>query len=192
MPGIKEVCRLVRFHAQIHARVGLFFRSFSTAFGVVSRKMNVPALVSTLWLNEQMMAPDFLQSFRVLDATWDLPMFKRDFKKEHETERIPGARYFSLSECSDPSSTLPHMLPTAEDFAKYVSNLGVENKHHVILYDNSVRFGIFSAPRVWWTFKVFGQEKVSVLDGGLPKWVKDGLKTTSGPYGKDDKLPGKK
>jgi thiosulfate/3-mercaptopyruvate sulfurtransferase len=50
----------------------------------------------------------------------------------------------------------------------------------VIVYDT---LGIFSAPRVWWMFRVFGHEKVSVLNGGLPAWQGKGYPTTSGDGG---------
>lgn len=83
------------------------------------------------------------------------------------------------------------MLPKAEAFAKYVQDIaGIENHHHVVLYDNHKEFIAFSAARVWWMFRVFGHSKVSVLEGGLPSWINEGLGTVSGEYGKEEAYPG--
>ena len=83
------------------------------------------------------------------------------------------------------------MVPKPEDFAAYVHKIaGIENHHHVVIYDNSERFGLFSAPRCWYLFRVMGHEFVHVVDGGLPKWVKDGFETASGDYSKAEELPG--
>ena len=99
--------------------------------------------------------------------------------------------FHSLPECRDKTSKLPMMLPKPEDFAAYVHKLaGIENRHHVIIYDNSERFGLFSAPRCWYLFRVMGHEFVHIVDGGLPKWVKDGFETASGEYSKAEDLPG--
>lgn len=144
----------------------------------------VQAIVSTNFLKQQMDQKESSDSdrFKVIDASWDLPSAGRDTEKEHIANRIKGARFFNIDACCDKTTDLPHMLPKTEDFERYVTNLGVCNHHHVILYDNSPKFGLFSAPRVWWTFKVFGHDMVSVLDGGLPKWIADGFPVETGPY----------
>ena len=49
-----------------------------------------------------------------------------------------------------------HMLPSEEAFAAAMDVLGVGNGTHVVVYD---RLGVFSAPRAWWTFSVFGHQK---------------------------------
>lgn len=83
------------------------------------------------------------------------------------------------------------MLPKPDQFASYVSKLaGIQNHHHVIIYDNSERFGVFSAPRCWYTFRAMGHEFVHIVDGGLPKWIKDGYETASGEYSKDEDQSG--
>ena len=138
------------------------------------------SLVSTSWLNEKLASKDWSTKYILLDATWDLPVFKRDFVKEHFDCRIPGAVHFSLRGCCDKSAKLPNTIPSKAHFEQFVSSLGVSNDHHIVVYDNSEKYGLFSAPRAWWLFKVFGHDQVSVLDGGLPKWKKDGYKTSSG------------
>ena len=121
-------------------------------------------------------------NYRVLDCTWHMPLTgfsgkknaRQDFYKDH----IPGAQFFDISECLDKESRYEHMLPSEEQFADYVSKLGINNNTHVIVYDNNPNFGLFSAQRVWWMFRVFGHNLVTLLDGGVPRWVKEGYYTT--------------
>jgi len=112
----------------------------------------------------------------------------RNARQEYLKERINGAMFFDIDEVSDKDSSLPHMLPSPEQFAEHVgkvqpsckvvlplfltllppplflfsppppplplTQLGVGNEHHVVVYDNNADFGIFSAPRVWWMMRV--------------------------------------
>ncbi|MBU6449883.1 MAG: sulfurtransferase, partial [Rhodospirillales bacterium] len=113
----------------------------------------------------------------LLDATYFLPSENQDAAANFSAAHIPGARFFDVDKVADATSGLPHMLPSPEIFAASVAAMGVSDETHVVVYDQR---GIFSAPRVWWMFRVFGHEKVQVLDGGLPGWVKAGGVTTSG------------
>ncbi len=124
-------------------------------------------LVSTEWLDAHLGAPDV----RILDASWHMPGSGRDAKAEFEAGHIPGARFFDIDEISDEQSDLPHMAPPVEKFVSRVRALGIGDGHRVVVYDSS---GIFSAPRVWWLFRLFGKQDVVVLDGGLPKWRAEG------------------
>jgi thiosulfate/3-mercaptopyruvate sulfurtransferase len=90
---------------------------------------------------------------------------------------IPGAQFFDLDAIADTTSGLPHMLPPPGMFAAAVANMGVTNASQVVVYDQR---GIFSAPRLWWMFKVFGHDDVAVLDGGLPAWIAAGGPTEQG------------
>ena len=128
---------------------------------------NSQALVSTDWLEENLDAPEL----RLVNATWHLPPLKKDARKEHEAGHLPGAVYFDIDEISDQGSDLPHMLPSAEAFGIAVGALGIGNDSHVVVYDD---YGLFSAARVWWMFRVFGHDDVAVLDGGLKKWIAEG------------------
>ncbi len=107
----------------------------------------------------------------VLDATYYLPNEDKDAHAIFTAMRIPGAQFFELDAVSDHASSLPHMLPLPEDFAAAVAALGVSSSSHVVVYDQR---GIFSAPRLWWMFRVFGHDNVQVLDGGLPAWQATG------------------
>lgn len=107
----------------------------------------------------------------ILDSSWYLPSQRIDAHKEFAGQHIPGARFFAIDKICDQESRLPHMLPNATQFSEAVSELGVSKDSRIVVYDSA---GLFSAARVWWTFKVFGHDKVQVLDGGLPRWVEQG------------------
>ncbi|CAA0815487.1 Thiosulfate/3-mercaptopyruvate sulfurtransferase 1- mitochondrial [Striga hermonthica] len=124
-------------------------------------------VVSVDWLRANLQEPDL----KVLDASWYMPHEQRNPFEEYKAAHIPGALFFDLDGISDRASELPHMLPSEEAFAAAVSALGIEKKDAIIVYDGK---GIFSAPRVWWMFRVFGHDRVWVLDGGFPKWQASG------------------
>jgi thiosulfate/3-mercaptopyruvate sulfurtransferase len=131
-------------------------------------------LVSTAWLEAHLRDPDL----RILDASWYLPGTERDARAEHAAAHIPGARFFDIDEISDQRSALPHMAPPSEKFMSRLRAMGVGDGHQVVIYDGA---GIFSAPRVWWTFRLMGKRDVAVLDGGLPKWRAEGRPLTEEP-----------
>lgn len=111
----------------------------------------------------------------LLDATYFLPSEGQNAQANFAASHMPGAQFFDLDQIADTSSNLPHMLPTPTVFAAAVAAMGINNKTMVILYDQR---GVFSAPRAWWMFRIFGHDKVAVLDGGLPAWVKAGGSVT--------------
>ncbi|MER5171932.1 3-mercaptopyruvate sulfurtransferase [Thioclava kandeliae] len=135
---------------------------------------NPKTLVSTEWLENHLKNPDL----RVIDASWFMPGSDRDAKAAYEACHIPNARFFDIDEISDHRSDLPHMAPPAEKFISRMRAMGVGDGHQVVIYDQS---GIFSAPRVWWLFRLFGKTDVAVLDGGLPKWLAEGRPTEDLP-----------
>ena len=122
-----------------------------------------PWLVTTEWLASRLKSPDLV----VVDGSFYLPAHKRDATAEHKAGHIPGAVRFDIDEISDHSVQLPHMLPSPFDFGLAVGHLGISERNTIVVYDG---LGLFSAPRVWWTFRLFGAEHVYILDGGLPKW----------------------
>ena len=131
-------------------------------------------LVSAQWLKGALSDPDVI----VVDATYHLPTVQRDAKAEYLERRIPGARFFDVDGVSYASDPLPHMVPSPEAFGDMMGALGISNDSHVVCYDS---YGIFSSARPWWLFRLFGHDKVSVLDGGLPAWMAMGYATESGP-----------
>ena len=121
-------------------------------------------LKSTEWLAGQIGKP----GVSVVDGSYYLSTHKRDGKTEYLAGHIPGAVFFDINEIADHSSDLPHMLPGPKQFGDAVGQLGIADTDTIIVYDG---LGLFSAPRVWWTFRIMGAKNVFILDGGLPAWT---------------------
>ena len=130
-------------------------------------------LASTEWLAQQLGAADLV----LFDASWYMPGDQRDAQALYRAVHLPGARFFDIDRIADTESTLPHMAPTAARFEQLVAALGVEEDSRVVFYDQQ---GIFSAARGWWLMRLFGHERVAVLDGGLPKWRREGRAVAAG------------
>ncbi|MEP1207494.1 MAG: 3-mercaptopyruvate sulfurtransferase [Rhizobiaceae bacterium] len=137
-----------------------------------------PFLVETDWLSSQLGESDL----SVVDASWYLPTMlangePRNGRKEYAERHIPGAVYFDVDTISEPGSNLPHTLASADVFAQMVGELGISNDDRIVVYDG---MGLFSAARAWWNFRVMGAREVFVLNGGLPKWIEEGLPLEAG------------
>jgi thiosulfate/3-mercaptopyruvate sulfurtransferase len=130
-------------------------------------------LVSTDALAEKMKDGNLA----IVDGSWYLPQHNRQGFEEYLAHHIPGAVFFDIDEISDHSSQLPHMLPPVHTFELHMTRLGIASDMDVVVYDG---MGLFSAPRVWWTMRVFGMKNVFILDGGFPKWVKEGRPVEKG------------
>jgi thiosulfate/3-mercaptopyruvate sulfurtransferase len=113
-------------------------------------------------------------------ASWFLPTSPLNGLQTFREKRIPDARFFDIDKVIDRHSTYPHMLPTSTDFAKAMSGLGIRRDDTVVVYD-SHELGIFSAPRVAWTMKVFGHNSVHILNN-FKLWVEEGYPTESGEF----------
>lgn len=125
-------------------------------------------LVTPAWLASHLGAAGLV----IFDATKYLPNEPHDGREKFREAHIPGARFFDLDLYADQDTTLPHMVPTPGRFAKLIGAEGVENTTRVVFYDQK---GVHSAPRGWWLMRLMGHEKVAVLDGGLPAWLKADL-----------------
>jgi len=124
-------------------------------------------LVSTDWLATRLGAADLV----VVDGSYYLPTQNRDAAAEYLAGHIPAAVRFDVDAIADHSLALPHMLPDADQFGRAVGALGIGDHDTIVVYDG---LGMFSAPRVWWTFRVFGAQEVFILAGGLPRWTAEG------------------
>ncbi|RYP63298.1 hypothetical protein DL771_009330 [Monosporascus sp. 5C6A] len=113
-----------------------------------------------------------------LCAAWFLPNDPRKGIDVFRQQRIPRARFFDLDKVIDKHSPYPHMLPSARLFAEAMGELGIRKDDTVVVYDTK-ELGIFSAPRVAWTLRVFGHPKVHILDN-FKVWVEEGYTTESG------------
>jgi thiosulfate/3-mercaptopyruvate sulfurtransferase len=130
-------------------------------------------LTETDWLASELEAPDIV----IIDGSWHMPNEGRDARADYLEEHIPGAIFFDIDEIADTKSPLPHMLPPPEKFSSRMRSMGIGDGSRIVVYDTS---GMFSAARVWWTFRVMGFDDVTVLNGGLPKWKREGLPLESG------------
>ena len=131
-------------------------------------------LISTEWLAGQLGSPDLV----VFDATKYLPNEGKDGAAEFARTHIPGARFFDIDVIADPDTALPHMAPSPGRFERLMGELGVSNASRIVFYDQK---GIASSPRGWWMMGLFGHDQAFVLDGGLPKWLREGRATEAGP-----------
>jgi thiosulfate/3-mercaptopyruvate sulfurtransferase len=130
-------------------------------------------LVTTQWLAERLGQP----GLSIVDGSFYLPALKRDAKAEYLAAHIPGAVFFDIDKVADHSSDLPHMLPGATVFGEAAGKLGIAKDDTIVVYDGA---GLGGAPRVWWTFRIFGATNVFILDGGLPKWKAESRPVESG------------
>ena len=86
---------------------------------------------------------------------------------EFKKERIPKSNFFDIDELAIKSKFSPLMIPTLLLFKRYMKRLDIRKTDTIICYD---QIGIYSSPRVWFLFNIFGASNVYVLNGGLPKW----------------------
>ncbi len=113
----------------------------------------------------------------VIDASWHLPPTGRNGRAEFRQTHIPGAVYFDIDAIADLETGLPHMLPKPEGLAQEMGALGLGDGMRFVAYD---ALGLFAAARVWWTLRAYGVEDVRILEGGLPRWIKEGRPVESG------------
>jgi thiosulfate/3-mercaptopyruvate sulfurtransferase len=131
-------------------------------------------IVETDWLAAHLDAPDLI----VFDGSWHLPVTGRNAKAEYHEAHVADALFFDIDDLSDEKSSLPHMLPSTVKFASRMKKMGVGDGIRIVVYDTE---GLFSAARVWWTFRAMGHEDVAVLNGGLKKWKAEGRPLEDGP-----------
>jgi thiosulfate/3-mercaptopyruvate sulfurtransferase len=125
------------------------------------------ALVSTEWLAAHLDDPHI----RVADASFKLPGIAPTAREDYDRGHIPGAVFFDIDDIAQPGTSLPHMIPSPDLFARKMEGLGIGDDDRVVVYDS---VGLSSAGRAWWMLRLFGHHDVALLDGGLPKWQAEG------------------
>ena len=135
--------------------------------------MSNPAFVSIPWVLANFEAP----GISIIDGSWHMPAAGRDARAEFSEKALPGAVFFDIEEVADTAAELPHTCPTAEQFAHAMPAMGIKNTDFVVIYDTQ---GLFTAARVWWLFRLFGHERVAIMEGGLPAWEAANLPTSPG------------
>lgn len=134
---------------------------------------SISSLVTSEWLFDHHQRSDVV----ILDATWTLPAQQRDSQRDFKQSHLPGAQFFDIDAIADHNTSLPHMLPSTEMFSLCARQLGISSDTHVVVYDSNQ---FMASARVWWTFRVFGHEKVSVLNGGMWAWLEGDYPLESG------------
>ena len=142
-------------------------------------------LVSTDWLDRN------LNKVKIFDASWHMPNSKRNAKKEYEEKHIRRAIFWDVDEHSDKDSPYPHMMSNSDYWTRMLWSFAIKNEDHVVVYDHS---DTYSSCRLWFALKYFGHKKVSVLDGGMKKWLAENRSTDNkinkdlGKFSNIDKL----
>ena len=142
-------------------------------------------LVSTDWLDQN------LNKVKIFDASWHMPTSKRNSKKEYEEKHIKGAIFWDVDEHSDKDSPYPHMMSNSDYWTMMLWSFAIKNDDHIVVYDYS---DTYSSCRLWFALKYFGHQKVSVLDGGMKKWLAENRSTDNkidedlGKFSNIDKL----
>ena len=142
-------------------------------------------LVNTDWLEKN------LNKVKIFDASWHMPSTKRNAKKEYDERHIKGTMFWDVDEHSDKDSPFPHMMSNSDYWTRMLWSFGIQNDDHIIVYDHS---DVYSSCRLWFALKYFGHKKVSVLDGGMKKWLKENRPTSKevnedfGKFSKIEKL----
>ncbi len=139
-------------------------------------------LVSAAWLIEHIHDGDI----RIFDATYHMPTTGRSAANEIPEKHLPYAHFFDIERVADPETDVPHMLPKPDAFTQSVESMGMGSDHFAVVYDVH---GLMSAARLWWMFRIFGHDRVAVLDGGLPAWIAAGGTLESGPARQRDGEP---
>ncbi|MGR9101105.1 MAG: sulfurtransferase, partial [Gammaproteobacteria bacterium] len=122
-----------------------------------------PPLVSCEWLSANLNRQDLA----LFDATFYLPRQNRSGFQEYRQGHLPGALFFDIDAVADLESPLPHTLPSPGKFGRMMGEFGVDDLSTVVVYDDNA---FFASARAWWMFRVFGHDRVFVLDGGLRRW----------------------
>ena len=129
------------------------------------------SLVETNWLEQN------LNKVKIIDCSWHMPQTKRDGYKEYKSNHIPNSIFFDLDKNSRKDTDLPHMLVDQKLWEKIISDMGIQKNEKLIIYDNS---DVVSSCRCWFNFIYYGHNPklVSVLNGGLRKWLKEKREVT--------------
>src|SRR5215469_13573605 len=125
------------------------------------------ALVETEWLAAHLDDPQV----SIVDASFKLPGITPTAREDYDRGHIRGAVFFDIDDIAEPGTSLPHMIPSPELFARKMEGLGIGDGDQVVVYDSA---GLSSAGRAWWLLRLFGHHNVALLNGGLPQWRAEG------------------
>src|SRR3979411_168775 len=138
--------------------------------------VDVTPLVSTQWLTTRVGDPHL----RVIDIRSAVDGGARP---AYEQAHVPGATHtdYAKDGWRAARGMATGLLPEAGALARLIGGLGVRPAHHVVIVSAGTTAGDFSAAaRVYWTFKSAGHRAVSILDGGMAAWTREGRPTEDG------------
>lgn len=133
----------------------------------------LPTLLEPEFLHNLLKEADFDKKYRLIEANFG-PSSREDFEKSH----IKNAIYFDTMTGFEPSKLYPRDWPKPDAFEEYLSQLGISNKHKIIIYDRSPQ-GFFASSRVWVHLRAYGNDNVSILNGGFNLWLKNNYEVTN-------------
>lgn len=110
----------------------------------------------------------------VFDCRHDLMDHARGARL-YRAGHIPGAHFTAVETDLSGAKTGTngrHPLPAPEAFAEFLRRHGVTPASHIVAYDD---VGGAYAARLWWLARWISLRHVALLDGGLPRWLADGL-----------------
>ncbi|HEX6480104.1 MAG TPA: sulfurtransferase [Ktedonobacteraceae bacterium] len=139
-------------------------------------------MVETTWLAEHLNDPHL----RVVDMRGYVRTVERDgvqdasyvgARDEYESAHIPGALYVDwTSDIVDPDDAIEAQVAPASRFAEVMGRMGIGDQHLVVAYDAHPASQF--ATRLWWALNYYGHDQVVILNGGLPKWLREQLPMT--------------
>ncbi len=129
-------------------------------------------LVDTEWLAEHFEDPALV----IVDMCWREDGSAR---VRYDAGHIPGAVFLDwATDIVDPNGRFAFMLAPPERFAEAMERCGIGDDTAVVAYADAFGSGPF---RLWWACGVYGHDNVSVLDGGLDKWLAEGRPLSAEP-----------
>jgi thiosulfate/3-mercaptopyruvate sulfurtransferase len=143
------------------------------------------SLVSTDWLEERLLEPavrvvDIRGYVKTVDAgTGDGKQISTyvGAKDEYDQAHIPGAVFVDwTTDIIDPDDPVSVQIASPERFKAAMEALGIGDETDVVVVDHT---GGHFATRLWWALNYYGHSGVAVLDGGMTKWLADGLPVTN-------------
>ncbi|QWD67021.1 sulfurtransferase [Polynucleobacter sp. MWH-Aus1W21] len=141
-------------------------------------------VVSSDWLSNN------LSDVQVIEVRTDLASYLRN--PEFDTDKKTGKKFLVEVGGHITNSTLldfkkvrverlvdgkkiKFLIPEKADFERLVQSLGINSDKPIVLVPIGQDMSdIDEALRTYWSFKVYGEDQVAVLDGGIAGWLGEG------------------
>ncbi|MDH5181536.1 MAG: sulfurtransferase, partial [Gammaproteobacteria bacterium] len=97
---------------------------------------------------------------------------------QHSRFHLPGARHLPYDAINQRTKTGVSLSAGSQHISRILGLLGIDNSKHIIIYDDMAGL---HASRLFWELERLGHKEISILDGGLVKWILEGRKITNQP-----------